>query len=170
MTSAHQNIIDELEDAIADQNIGHRAVLLRRVTDLFVLASGKLSDEHIVLFDDVMSRLVEEIDASARAAFGNVLAAIPDAPPGVTRRLALDDAIDVAGPILSYCGQLDDKTLVEGAKTKSQEHLLAISRRSILAESVTNILVERGNQHVVSSTAGNRGAAFSEFGYSTLVR
>ena len=169
MTS-HQNLVDELESVIAGKRIGQRAALLRRVTDLFVLSSGKLSNEHIALFDDVMSQLVDEIETSARVTFGLVLATIPDAPPRVTRRLALDDAIDVAGPILSHSGQVDDATLVEGAKTKSQAHLLAISRRRILAESVTDILVERGNQVVVSSTAGNLGAAFSEFGYSTLVQ
>jgi uncharacterized protein (DUF2336 family) len=170
MTSASLNIIDELEGALAGKNIGHRAVLLRRVTDLFVSASGKLSDEQIALFDDVMSRLVEEIEISARATFGHVLMTLPDAPPGIIRRMALDDAIDVAGPILSHCGRLDDATLVEGAKTKSQEHLLAISHRQMLAELVTDVLVERGNRHVVSSTAENPGAAFSEFGYSTLVQ
>ncbi len=170
MTGAHEDLIGELEEVIAGKDIGHRATMLRRVTDLFVLGSGKLSDEQIVLFDDVMGRLVEEIENSARATFGHVLAMFPDAPPKVIRRLALDDVIDVAGPILSRSGRVDDATLVEGAKTKSQEHLLAISRRQALVESVTDILVERGNQQVVLSTAGNLGAAFSEFGYSTLVR
>lgn len=117
-----------------------------------------------------MSRLVEEIDSSARAAFGHILAAIPDVPPKVVRQMALDDAIDVAGPILSQSGQVDDMTLVKGARTKSQAHLLAISRRKILAESVTDVLVQRGSQQVVLSAAGNLGAAFSEFGYLTLVQ
>ncbi|MGD0024040.1 MAG: hypothetical protein ABSC37_05325, partial [Xanthobacteraceae bacterium] len=77
--------------------------------------------EQIALFDDVMGRLVDEIESSARATFGHVLATLPDAPPKVVRRLALDDAIDVAGPILSRSGRVDDTTLVEGARTKSQE-------------------------------------------------
>jgi uncharacterized protein (DUF2336 family) len=84
--------------------------------------------------------------------------------------LALDDVIDVAGPILSHSEQVDDMTLVESAKTKSQAHLLAISRRKTLAESVTDILVERGERQVALSMAENPGAAFSEFGYSTLVQ
>jgi uncharacterized protein (DUF2336 family) len=170
MVGAHQDLIGELEDMIAAKDIGRRAAMLRRVTDLFALGSGKLSDEQISLFDDVMSRLVDEIEISARATFGHVLATIPDAPPKVVRRLALDDAIDVAGPILSHSGRVDDMTLVEGAKTKGQAHLLAISRREVLVEAVTDILVERGNQQVALSTAGNSGAAFSEFGYSTLVQ
>lgn len=166
----HQYLIDQLEEVIAGKDIGRRAMMLRRVTDLFALGSGKMSAEQIALFDDVMDRLVEKIDTAARATFGDVLAMFPDAPPKVIRRLALDDAINVAGPVLSHSGRVDDTTLVEGAKTKSQEHLLAISRRKALAVLVTDVLVQRGNQNVVLSTAGNPGAAFSEFGYSTLVQ
>jgi uncharacterized protein (DUF2336 family) len=70
---------------------------------------------------------------------------------------------------LSRSARLDDATLVEGAKTKSQAHLLAISCRAILAEVVTDVLVERGDRRVAARTAGNLGAKFSEFGYSTLV-
>jgi len=59
---------------------------------------------------------------------------------------------------------------VEGARCKSQAHLLAISTRRSIPESVTDILVERGNREVALSTAGNPGASFSESGYATLVR
>ncbi len=170
MTSGQQSLIDDLESVITDKNIGDRAAILRRVTDLFVGASGKLSDEQVDLFDDVMGRLLEEIETSARAAFGHMLATVPDAPPKVVRMLALDDAIDVAGPILSHSGRVDDMTLVETAKTRSQAHLLAISLRKTLTEFVTDVLVERGDRRVALSTAGNPGAAFSEFGYSTLVQ
>jgi uncharacterized protein (DUF2336 family) len=98
MTMPHQNLVDELEDVIADKNIGHRAAMLRSVADLFMSASGKLSEEHIALFDDVMSRLVDEIETSARATFGHVMAMAPDAPPRFMRRLALDDAM-TASPL-----------------------------------------------------------------------
>jgi hypothetical protein len=39
-----------------------------------------------------------------------------------------------------------------------------------LSEAVTDILVERGDQLVALSTARNRGAKISDFGFSTLVR
>lgn len=170
MINTQQSLVDDLEHIIAGKNIGDRAAMLRRVTDLFVVASGKLSDEQVALFDDVMGRLLEELDTSASAAFGQLLATVPGAPPKVVRRLALDDAIDVAGPILVHSGQVDELTLVDGAKTKSQAHLLAISRRQTLAESVTDVLVERGDRLVALNTAGNPGAAFSGFGYSKLVQ
>jgi len=167
--SAHQSLIDELETAIANRNIGSRAEILRQITDLFVAGSGHFDGEQMSLFDDVMSRLASEIETSARARFGEWLATFAKAPPNVSRMLALDDAIEVAGPMLRRSETLDDETLIVGARTKGQEHLLAISQRTRLSEDVTDILVERGNQEVVISTAANTGAKFSEFGYSKLV-
>jgi uncharacterized protein (DUF2336 family) len=165
----HKSLVDELEVAIQQKNIGTRAEILRRITDLFVAGSDHFDPEQMLLFDDVMTRLLTEIEHSARVAFGERLSAIANAPMNASRTLALDDSIAVAGPVLRRSESLDDDTLVTGAKTKGQEHLLAISQRKNLSENVTDILVERGNQKVVISTAANTGAKFSQFGYSTLV-
>jgi uncharacterized protein (DUF2336 family) len=163
-------LIDELEGAIGGRDIGSRAEILRRVTDLFVAGAAQLTDEQVVLFDSVMARLVEEVESSARAALGRRLADLPGAPPQTLRTLALDDSIEVAGAVLTRAESLDDATLVEGARTKSQEHLLAISYRRSISEAVTDALVERGNREVVVSTARNAGARFSDNGYSMLVK
>ena len=96
----HQSLIDELEASISQKNIGSRAEILRQITDLFVAGSEYFDGEQMALFDDVMSRLVSEIEQSARATFGETLATIGKSPPMVTRTLALDDAIEVAGPVL----------------------------------------------------------------------
>ncbi len=167
--AAHRSLIDELETTISLRNISSRAEILRQITDLFVTGSGHFDSEQMSLFDDVMGRLVSEIDHSARATFGERLSRIANAPPVVSRALALDDSIDVAGPLLTRAEYLDDETLIVGAKTKGQEHLLAISQRNRLSEGVTDVLVERGNQEVVISTAANIGARFSDFGFSKLV-
>ena len=167
---AQKSVIDELEEAIASKEIGRRADTLRRITDLFISGSLTFSEDQIALFDEVMGLLAREIETSARATFGQRLAALAKAPPGVIRTLALDDAIEVAGPVLTQSQQVDEATLMESARTKGQDHLLAISRRAVLAEAVTDVLVERGNEQVAQSTAENPGAKFSEFGYSTLVK
>ena len=169
VAAMQQSLIDELESVVTNRNIGSRADVLRRITDLFVIGSGQFDGEQRALFDEVMGRLVGEIEHSARAAFGERLATIANALPKVSCSLALDDSIEVAGALLTHSDQLDDETLITGVKTKSQEHLLAISQRKVLNENVTDVLVERGNQQVVVSTAKNSGARFSEFGYSTLI-
>ena len=169
MSLPQQSLLDTLETAVAGRSIGSRADILRRVTDLFAAGSATYNDEQRALFDDVMGRLIVELDAAARAAFGERLAEMADAPINVVRTLASDDEIKVAGPILTRSERLDDQTLIASAKTKSQDHLLAISKRRTLREGVTDVLVERGDHQVVLSTASNGGAQFSEFGYSTLV-
>jgi uncharacterized protein (DUF2336 family) len=166
----HGGLIDQLEDALGSKDLSRRAEVLRRVTDLFALRSGAFSEDQVALFDVVMSRLLENIESAARAQFGGRLAKLPDAPRGVIRLLAQDDAIQVAGPVLTHSERLDVETLVDMAKTRSQDHLLAISGRKMLVEEVTDVLVDRGNRAVVSATAHNAGAKFSEFGVSTLVR
>ena len=84
MEDTQTNIIEELECVLADKTISDRAEILRRVTDLFVVASSrKLSDEQVALFDDVMGQLLEKIDNSVRAAFGRRLAVVHGPPPGL---------------------------------------------------------------------------------------
>jgi uncharacterized protein (DUF2336 family) len=167
--AAPRSLIDELEDAIAHTDLRHRATVMRRLTDLFIMNGAGFSEEHVAMFDEVMSRLVTAIDSSARAEFGDLLAKNPHAPAKTSRLLALDDEIKVAGPILSHSKVLDDATLIEGAKTKSQDHLYAISLRDTIGEAITDVLLERGDTEVVRSTAKNPGAKFSEFGHTTLV-
>jgi uncharacterized protein (DUF2336 family) len=166
----HNAFLNELEEALAHGPADRRAKTLRRVTDLFMFGSSHFSDDHIAVFDGVFNHLIADIESSARAALADRLAVVANAPPGVIRTLAFDDAINVAGPVLASSGQLDNATLVENARTKSQDHLLAISRRSTLVETVTDVLVERGNREVALSTVRNAGAKFSETGYVRLVK
>src|SRR3954467_15430459 len=163
-------LIDTLEGALSSRQLSKRAELLVHVADLFEFGSGKFTDEQIDLFDEVMSRLLQEIECAARAAFGSRLSRLPDAPRRTIRLLAFDDAPEVATPVLEHSPRLDEASLAENAHTKSQDHLLAIAGRSRLTEPVTDVLVERGNSDVALRTAGNEGASFSIQGMSRLVR
>ncbi len=162
--------LNELEEALANGPAERRTKTLRRVTDLFVFGSSHFSDDHITLFDGVFGHLIADIELSARETLAQRLASLPNAPPKVIRTLAFDDAIGVAGPVLSRSGLLDNATLVENARTKSQDHLLAISQRKALAETITDVLVERGDRNVALTVVQNPGAKFSETGYVRLVK
>jgi uncharacterized protein (DUF2336 family) len=168
--SGFRSIIDELEASLASGNVQHRLKVLQRVTDLFVAGSCRYTGVEIELFDDVLTRLVAEIETQARARLAQRLASLPNAPPGLIRRLAFDDAIVVAAPVLSCSPQLSDADLIENAATKSQDHLYAIAQRLKLSEAVTDVLIERGNRRVVSRVASNDGAKFSFKTYERLVQ
>ncbi len=163
-------LIDELDSAVAHRSPERRAAILARITDIFETGSAAYSTNQIELFDDVFVRVAADIELSARAILANRLAKLPQAPTSISRMLASDDEIDVAGPLLEKSTQLDTEMLVAAARTKSQQHLLAISKRKTLDEAVTDVLVERGDKPVVLSTASNPAARFSERGFSTLVQ
>jgi uncharacterized protein (DUF2336 family) len=162
-------LIRDLDSSIAHSTDLRRSAMLRQLTDLYLIGAEQYSEQEIELIDDVFVRLVDTIEESSRALLSIRLGPVAKAPPRVLRILACDDAIDVASPVLTQSEQLDIATLVECAKTKSQEHMLAISRRKVLAEPVTDVLVERGDQQVVLSTAINAGAKFSSNGFHVLV-
>lgn len=163
------NLIEQLETVLSNRNISQRADILRKVTDLFVVGSGKLTELQIDLFDDVMCRLQEGVDQAVRAQFGDRLARLPDAPRRVTNQLALEEAIEVAGPVLRYSERVDTSTLLTVARSKGQTHLLAISCRKSIPYDVTDVLIERGDPNVLRSTAQNEGASLSSSGLSNLI-
>ena len=66
--------------------------------------------------------------------------------------------------------RLEAYALVANACTKSQPHLLAISKRKSIEEAVTDVLVTRGNREVVNSVANNNGARFSDFGFLHMIQ
>jgi uncharacterized protein (DUF2336 family) len=168
--NAGQSLIAELEDAIQSGSKDRRVDTLRRITDLFVADADRLSDQQIDVFDDVLGHLIKRIEAKALAELSRRLAPINNAPIDVVRRLARDDNIVVAEPILAASARLCDNDLIEIANTKTQAHLLAISARPQIGEAVTDVLLQRGGRDVFRCLAGNTGASFSQHGFETLVR
>ena len=69
---------------------------------------------------------------------------------------------------LEHSTRLADLDLLNVARTKSQ--LLAMSNRNRIAETITDVLVRRGDREVVRNVAGNSGACLSQTRFSTLLR
>jgi uncharacterized protein (DUF2336 family) len=169
--AAHSSgILDELQAALSDGTLDRRVKLLRRVTALFLGSASEFNAEQIELFDEVFSHLVRHMHGEARAILAEQLAPLPAAPRNIIRDLARDDMIAVAAPVLSQSQCLDDEFLVEAASNQSQAHLRAISSRTTLSTSVTDVLVERGDSDAVRAVVRNPRAQLSERGYVALER
>src|ERR1700749_3374689 len=132
MLNTERSIVDEVEAAIKIGSPEKSLETERGVNELF---------------DNVLERLKKTIelraiaDVSARIALAETstqLASIAQAPPGVIRRLAQHDEITVACPVLTKSPRLTQEDLVEIAKTKGEQHLLAFSGPWCLQEIVTD--------------------------------
>ena len=167
---AETSLISDLEAAIAGSGGDRRIETLRRVTDLFLSNADRYAPEQIEVFDDLLGRMISHIESRALAELSRRLAPVQNAPLKVVRTLAMNDAIEVAGPVIENSNRLSTIDLVNIAATKGQDHLLAISGRKEVDESVTDVLVERGNAEVARKVAVNHGARLSGTGYAVLVR
>jgi uncharacterized protein (DUF2336 family) len=166
--AAAASLIPELEEVVQHGTPARRAETLRRVTTLFLDGAEHFADEHVALFGDVIGCLIEEIEAKALAELAHRIAPVPNAPPEVVRKLATNDDIAVAGPVLQQA-RLDDSDLRMIAASKGQSHLLALSTRLGINEALADILVERGDREVARSIATNQQARLSAGAIANLV-
>jgi uncharacterized protein (DUF2336 family) len=169
MDATPLSLIPELEEVVQRGSRERRIETLQRITALFLNGASHYKDEHVELFDDVFGLLIEEIETKARAELSGHLAPVRNAPVKVLRKLANDDDISVAGPILKLAPGLAEADLIDVATTKGQAHLHAISTRPALGEAVTDVLVHRGNRDVARRVADNRTARISEKGFHRLI-
>lgn len=146
-----------------------RRELLRAVTDMFMQAPAAHSTESMELFGDVMRHVVDQVDVGARSELAERVAPVDHTPRILVRRLASDESIAVAGPVLRESSVLTDGDLMEIAETKGDDHLLALTGRRSLGSPVTDVIIRRGSQPVLHGLTANPGMKISERGARRLV-
>jgi uncharacterized protein (DUF2336 family) len=162
------SFLRDLDEAVSRGTPESRTRALWHTTDLMI--AGRYSEDEIWTFGEVIGRLADEIEVAARVQLARRLARFDQAPVNIIHKLAFDDSIEVAGPILRESNKLEAYALVANVCTKGQPHMLAISKRKSIEETVTDVLVTRGNQEVVNSVATNNGARFSDFGFLHMIQ
>jgi len=157
---------ETLKQLASEPSPDRRTALVRGLAAAF-FAAPQRSETEIGLFDDIMDKVLAEVEPLARRELAERLADLAAAPPRTLVRLAGDE-IGVAEPVLMRSPALCDEQLEPIARTHSQDHLMAIARRKALSERLTDILVERGNEEVAGTVTDNEGARFSETGFERL--
>ena len=171
MMPVAQPLIAELEAALARAPSSWRSTTLRRLTDLFMVDAESYSDDQIAVFDDVISRLLDNTDRRALADLSKRLAELERAPANVVAPLARHSDISVAGPVLERSNILSDAILIEAVdKARRDPALLsAIVTRPQLSEAVTEVLIRRGNPAIARKVLDHAGARISEASFARLV-
>ena len=169
MTAA-TSLIPALDEIIKRGDPKRLATVSRGIADLFVQGSASFQPGHVELFDHILTGIVPQTEVAARADVAERISAIANAPPMLIGRLAREDNISIAGPVLRRSPVLDEQALVEIARMKGQDHLLAMTERPKLSPDLTDVMVQRGERDVIGRAAANAGAIFSPIGYSALVK
>lgn len=158
----------ELSRMPAEMSSDARRQLLNAVTDLFLLDQdpSDVAQEH---YGEIALQSLPHLSGEDRKSYADNVATTPTLPHAVAVRLAGDEDADVARLVLSLSPVLTDADLAAIAVSQSQHHLAAIAERTQLSESVTEILVERGDRQVLTTVSGNEGARLSDKGFDKLI-
>ena len=160
--------IVDFQSLALENNIERRSELARHVALLFAKTWQRCSDDQIDIYDSVMLRLSEMVEHHALAYMAECLCDIRRAPEETVRKLASQD-IDVAEPLLRGSPILRDHDLVVIAKAKGDEHRLAIAKRDVVSETISDILIDLGSREVRQTLAANDGAVLGQRSVSTLM-
>ena len=164
------SLVPGLDDIVKNGDPKRRTEAARRVADLFFQDAASLRPRQVELLDEILIDLVPQAELIARAELAERLSLFSNAPRVLVGRLARENEILVAGPLLRRSPVIDEEVLLEIAQARGQGHLLAMAERSALSPDLTDVMLRRGDRDVVRRTAGNNGALFSASGYSELIR
>src|SRR6516165_10762994 len=157
-------LIPGLDEIVRHGDPKRRAEAARRIAELFLQDAAHLRPSHVDLFDEILIDLFPHAELIARAELAERLSLVANAPRVLIGRLARENEILVAGPILRRSPVLEEDVLLEIARVKGQGHLLAMAERPRLSADLTDVIVERGDREVIRRAAGNAGALFSDIG------
>ena len=87
MLDAHP-LFAELEATLTNGAGPQRFTILSKITDLFLAGADSYSDDHVAVFDELMSRLIERIERQALVELSDKLASAGRAPLGVIDQLS----------------------------------------------------------------------------------
>ena len=168
MTEALKTELVNFSELTGEAGRARRAELARHVATLFALTSDRCSEEQVEIYDSVLLRLVEMVEASVRRYVADQMSSLRKGPRNTIRRLAGDD-IKVAEPILMRSTVLAEADLIQIAESQGDEHRIAIAQREEISSGVTDVLVREGDLRVKRKVAGNDGAELSDNSISVLI-
>ncbi|MEL6365157.1 MAG: DUF2336 domain-containing protein [Pseudomonadota bacterium] len=147
-----------------------RAVVLRRLTDLAALPSGRLTRNERYFIAEVLMFALRGCSLPERVEVARRAASIAEPPPALLRELLIDDAA-VAEPLILGAEAIPEHLLTEAARRGDREHRAAIARRPDITTAVVDALVEEEEEEVLlavlrsmallSTTAVERMAALA---------
>ncbi|MFD0850084.1 DUF2336 domain-containing protein [Sphingosinicella xenopeptidilytica] len=120
-----------------------RAQIANAVTDLFLPAAQRLTDQQRALMTDVLGRLLGTVEMEVRRHLVEALSRSPASQPDLEARLA-SDSIEVARPILERSSVVRNPALMDIVIQCAEEHRMAIALRETVSPPLTEALAERG--------------------------
>ncbi len=145
-----------------------KKVLVENISDLFLAPETRLNDHERVLMNDIMVKLLKNMEITIRKKLAERLASSDEMSLELVTMLA-NDHIDVAAPILERSLLLRDEDLIEIIRNRTDGHRMAIAIRAHISTEVSDQLIEYGNEDVIETLVKNGSAEMSQATIEYLV-
>lgn len=166
-----QSSKDDLEALVALSKDGSeraRQRLFENITDIFTSPENRLNERERALITDILGKLIVETETSVRKQLAERLAADGNAPDELITLLA-NDKIEIARPILYNSSLLAEPDLIDIIRNRSKEHLMAVAQRDDISMAVSDLLIDYGDEDVISGLIENSDADISRESMDFLV-
>lgn len=114
-----------------------RTLMVRKLTDIVVLPSGRISSNERALVADILMHVLDKVEEALRIEVAQRLAHAAECPPALVRMLLLDEPA-VAEKIADGAETVPEALLIEAARDGTKAHRVAIARRPDLSMAVAD--------------------------------
>lgn len=150
---------EDVAKLLADPSVDTRVETVTKIADGF--NADTLSDGERKMAEEIFQVMVKDAEVRVREALALNLKENSSIPHELAVSLA-KDVEQVALPVLQFSDVLNDTDLIEIIASQSPEKQVAIAKRTSVSETVSDQLVDSGNEDAVATLVANKGAEISE--------
>lgn len=151
--------LDDVKRLLDDPSVDNRQDAAQKIAGGF--NDGLLTEEERKIAEDIFKVMVRDAEVRVREALAANLKNCAFVSHDIARTLA-EDVDSVALPMLKFSEVLDDSDLIEIVRKHGATKQKAVAQRSVVSESVSDALVQTGNEEVVTKLVANEGAKIAE--------
>jgi uncharacterized protein (DUF2336 family) len=150
------------------KNGASREEIYLAVASLYRIQGAGLNDRERDLMREILRRLTRDVEMAIRVALAQRLSEDTTAPHDLIL-LLVDDAIEVARPLITHSPLLTEADVLKLIAEASVGHQEAVAGRANISEPVTEALARSENETVLLALVRNVTARISETTYGVLV-
>ena len=124
-----------------------RAQMVRKLTDIVVLPTGRISANERALVADILLQVVDKVEVELRMEVAKRVARVAESPPALVRMLLLDEP-QVAEKIIREAETVPEALLIEAAREGETPHRLMIAQRIDLTTAVADAVMQYQEKEV----------------------
>ena len=158
---------NDVSRLLSDPSAKVRAETAAKVATEF--GDGALSAGEREIAQEIFRFMAKDIEVLVRETLSQSLKEIPDVSSDIARVLAEDENDSVAMPILEFSKALSEDDLVEIIEVCKPARHVAVARRENVSATVSDAIVEKGNEDAVVALVSNRSADIGEKTFDKVI-